>query len=157
MPVSSPPAFKPAVAPVALGAAGTVLTSNGTGASTPPTFQAATGGGGTLPVRLAVVAAAGVINDYNPGAPWPVVCRLLVTPGAGGSALTGLLAGSDGQLVYLTNNAALGGDDLTLDNLNAGSAAANRFSISGDPFILPAQGSVSLVYDGTDALWRVGP
>lgn len=59
MPLSTPPAFKPFVPPITLGALGTVLTSNGLTAATPPTFQAlptaASGANPTASIALAAV------------------------------------------------------------------------------------------------------
>lgn len=71
MPVSSPPAFNPAVAPIALGAAGTVLTGNGV--TTAPTFQAAAAGasGANPTASVGLVAVNGVLTTFlrSDGAP----------------------------------------------------------------------------------------
>lgn len=68
MPVTAPPTFKPAVYGITLGAAGTVLTSNGLTAATPPTFQAA-GGGGPSPANpsglIGLTAVNGVAATYD--------------------------------------------------------------------------------------------
>lgn len=73
MPLSNPPAFRPSVPPVTIGAAGTVLTSNGLTAATPPTFQVpAAGASGANPsASLGLTAVNGVLTTFlrSDGAP----------------------------------------------------------------------------------------
>lgn len=152
MSINYPSTFVPPVAAVPLGAAGTVLTSNGVNVK--PTFEAVSGGGGSLPGRIAFNVASGITNNLNPGGTWPTsIARLLANPTAGNAELTGLIAGTDGQLVLLWNAAAIGGNTIQLDNLAAGSTAANRFTLSDASMILPPQSGAWLVYDGTLSLW----
>lgn len=71
---------------------------------------------------------------------------------SGGSVnLTGIVAGVDGQKLYLRN---IGTQSIVLKNQSASSAAANRFLFTtGADITLAANGSVSLMYDITSACW----
>lgn len=113
-----------------------------------------TGGGGGGAGRLAVNVPAGVNNNFNPGLLLNVT-RILANPNAGNAELTGMLAGGDGQDVLLWNAQAIGGNTIQLDNLNAGSTAANRFSISGPSFTINPQSGARMKYDTTLGLWLV--
>ncbi len=103
--------------------------------------QVTPGTGGLFLGALIVAApAGGANNNFNPGGSpaWPGTLlapygRLDLNPPADCS-LTGLLAGLDGQLVYIRNISAF---NITLDNLNAGSTAANQFSSPGDMMLTP--------------------
>lgn len=75
--------------------------------------------------------------------------RLQVTTNAAGSTLTGIAAGSDGQVLVITNVSA---NDLTLSPEDAGSAAANRLAING-PQVLGQYQSLMFLYDATIARW----
>ena len=158
MPVTTPPTFKPAFFAIPLGAAGTVLTSNGEDAA--PTFQAGGGGGGgTL---ATVVLAAGESDNLNPGSGWPTdYGRLDLNAAAGAANLTGLLAGTDGQQI-LIRNLPSSGNIVTLNNQNAGSTAANRFqglnlaSPNADVILMPGS-AILLMYYGTLAYWVMIP
>src|ERR1700704_4966269 len=84
---------------------------------------------------LAYASPSGANNDVNPGGGWPALAgvpytTLDVTLAAGAANWTGLVAGTDGQLCVIRNNDAA--NSLTLNNANAGSAAANRFSYPGN-------------------------
>jgi hypothetical protein len=119
------------------------------------------GGGGFLPNRLAVNLAAGVTNNFNPGGGFPgtltaPICVLEINPNAGNAELTGLLAGLPGQSCLIINSQPIGGNTLQLDNLNAGSLAANRFTLSGANMTLFPQQRTLALYDGTLGLWSVG-
>lgn len=108
-------------------------------------------GGGA---KLTYVAAAGATNNVNPGGSWPSPSygRIDVNTAAGACNFTGLVAATtDGQSVSIRN---AGANNLTLNNLNAGSTAANRFSGVGDTVLLPGE-SIILVYDLTLALWMI--
>ena len=144
MPVTTPPTFKPPFFEIELGAEGTVLTSNGEDAA--PTFQAGGGGGGgTLGTYVAVVLDAGANNNVNPAAGWPNgYGRVDFDTSAGVANVTGLLAGSDGQMILARN---IGVNNLTLNNQNAGSLAANQFIYVND-LVLPQYASALLVYYG---------
>lgn len=102
--------------------------------------------------------AAGALNNVNPGGAFPLdgsgnaVGRLNVDTTAGNTEWTGLVAGTDGIPVLITN---LGPNNLQLDNANAGSTAANRFAASGNLVIVPG-GRTLAVYDGGRSVWSVG-
>jgi hypothetical protein len=152
VPITTPPTFSPPAYAIKTGTAGQVLMSNGGSAA--PTFQAA--GGGTIPGFLAALVPAGANNDFNPGGAWPTnIGRLDVDPSLGVANLTGLVAGIDGQLVVIFNSEALGGNNLTLNNQNAASAAANRFQGSGDFIIVPQNSLTLCYYAGAINRWRL--
>lgn len=159
MPISTPAAFKPGCAPIQLGAAGTVLTSNGLTSATPPTFQAA---GAAPPViglfsggtKLVYVAAAGATNNVNFGGAWPsaTIGRVDVNTTAGVCNFTGIVAAVvDGQGLMIRN---VGANNVTLNSLNAGSSAANQIAFVGD-LVLPQNDTAILVYDLALAVWVI--
>lgn len=95
---------------------------------------------------------AGVTDDYNPAG--LSTARLIrITPNAAGSDLSGVVA-QVGHLLTFANLAALGGANLRLLNLNAGSAVANRFTLSGAIFVISPQSSITIIYDPVSLLWR---
>lgn len=142
------PAFLPQVQPIPLGTAGQVLTMvNGV-----PAFAAGSGGG-TLIGRVGYASPAGSQNNVDPGSGFPTNKSRLVVTLAGNGTWTGLVAGADGQLVYLTNADAA--DSLTLTSQDAGSVAANRFLYAGGGIVLPPGASKLLLYDATLALWCI--
>ena len=155
MPLSAIPAFKPAVAPIALGQAGYVLTSNGPNANTPPTFQAA-GAGGGIGALVSVSPAAGAYNDYNPGSGWPTGAgRLDIDTSAGQIDLTGLIAGTDAQLIIIANANGSSANMLVLHNQSVASAAANRFRYAGDLTIVPGESVLLCYYGGGVNRWVI--
>ncbi len=142
-----PPTFTPTVPPIPLGPDGDVLTMvHGV-----PQF-AVNSGGGVLPGARAFASPAGSSNNVNPGGTFPTnITRLIVTEPSGDATWTGLLAGSDGQLLWIFNADAA--NNLTLSVADAGSTAANRFA-GFSSLILPAQSSVLACYfAGTVNRW----
>lgn len=118
-------------------------------------------GGGILGAYVnAGAVASGATNNYTPtgfpGTSAAPVSRLDISANAAGSNLTGLVAGTDGQIVVIFNSAAVGGGNLILNNLNAGSSSANQFQGGGgSDFILIPQSSLQLVYfAGSVNKWR---
>jgi hypothetical protein len=101
-------------------------------------------GAATNSYAAATLVAASVDN-YDPwGAAPPQDFRLAVTPAAGGSALTGLRAGFDGQRGTIFNPSTV--DTLTLNKENTSSTAAKRFTGQGDSGIPPG-GRQPIVYN----------
>jgi len=152
VPLTGPPTFNPAKFLIPLGAAGTVLTGNGVTAA--PTFQLP-GAAGIVELGpyLSVASVSGVTNNFNPGGAWPTIGRLHIDTTAGNTELTGLIAGTDGQMVLIRNT---GANNLQLDNANAGSAAANQFQAIGD-FVMIQNGRVFAVYyAGVINKWSIG-
>lgn len=149
MPVSTPPAFKPAVPPIPLGAPGTVLTSNGLTAATPPTFQPAAGGAGAY---ITYVAAAGASNNVNPAGFGAGVGRVDVDTSAGPASFTGWIAGTDGQQVLV---GITGANPLDINALNAGSLAANQFRENADTTYLQNQTFLMVYYAGAVNKWVI--
>jgi len=90
------------------------------------------------------VAAAGAIHDINPAGFGAGVGAIIVTNGGGATSCSGLAAGSEGQTVRVTY-ADTG--SFTLQSLNGGSAAANRFEGFADQTLLKGM-SVLLQYRG---------
>ncbi len=94
--------------------------------------------------------AAGATNDYAP-AGIASVSRARLGADVAGSSLTGLAANQGGWILSLFN---LGPGSLTLNNQNAGSAAANRFALPGGvDIVLAPFGATMLVYDATMQNW----
>lgn len=144
----TPPTFSPPVWSIPLGTAGQVLTMVG---GTPVFAAAGAAGGLILSGRRAYASPAGAQNDVNPGGGFPAnIGRLIVTLAAGNASWTGLIAGADGQLLYLTNADAA--NSLELDVANAGSAAANRFLYQFNLVLGPGVSKL-LCYDATLARW----
>lgn len=107
-----------------------------------------------VPVVLRPAQVTANQNDYNPGTLGPDRTTLFVSTDASRN-FTGLLATgiADGVTLTWINN---GAQDEVLQNLNAGSAAANQFLCPGGvDFTLTANQSVLIVRDATAAVWRV--
>jgi hypothetical protein len=112
-------------------------------------------GNATLPRG---VALTGVIappqltageNDYAPtGLDSASVVRLSTDAVYG---ITGLAGGAEGRVLCLINAGAFA---VTLNDENAGSAAANRFGFGTDLTLAASQGAL-LIYDGNAARWRL--
>lgn len=82
---------------------------------------------------LSTASGAGATNDTAPVGFDSTIDRLDVDTTSGAANWTGLIAGADNQPVYVR---VTGANALTLNNQNAGSAAANRFSGVDDRIIL---------------------
>jgi hypothetical protein len=119
-----------------------------------PAFAAPGAAGGLiLAGRKAYASPAGANNNVNPGGGFPLnIGRLVVTLAAGNANWTGLLAGADGQLLYLTNADAA--NTLELDPSNVGSAAANQFLYQFSLALGPGVSKL-LCYDATLAKWMI--
>lgn len=114
-------------------------------------FGGGSGGGGLYNQSVDYAPGASVNNAAPSG--WAATKnRLLVTPNAGGSTLTGLDATgfSDGWAVLIANVGAT--DDLQLSVASSSSIAANRFKNSGD-YVLPPGAAVLVAIEGTG--WRI--
>jgi hypothetical protein len=118
-----------------------------------PAFAAAPASGGTLTGRLVYASPAGASNNVAPGGTFPAnISRLIVTLALGDANWTGLAAGSDGQLLFLTNGHAA--NSLTLNASNAGSLAANQFLYQFNVILGPGISKL-LCYDATLAKWLI--
>lgn len=108
--------------------------------------------GGALVTRVALTAT---VNDWNPTS-LQTSQALLVDPDAAWS-ITGITAPDgtyreDGKILIICNvDTAL---SITLNNENAGSAAANRLALGGSDLTLSPGQSVMLMYDLTSLRWR---
>ena len=145
------PTFVPYGLPIPLGSAGQVLTMVGG----IPVFAAGASGIPALGDSIAYAPAAGQSNDVNPAGFDSGVGAILVTLSAN-SNWTGLAAGTEGQTIRIT--VVAGAFTLTLNNLNAGSAAANRFQGAGD-FAITLNSSLLLQYraalNGGNGAWSM--
>jgi hypothetical protein len=126
--------------------------ANSAGASSGPPLSLGLFTGGT---KLVYAPAAGASNNVNPGGAWPssAIGRIDVDTTAGACNFTGLVAAlTDGQGVMIR---VTGANNLTLNSLNGGSSAANKFAFTAD-LVLPQNSTAILVYDLTLALWVIG-
>lgn len=95
--------------------------------------------------------ANGTVNNYSPTG-IQYTSRLRLTS-LGTTTLTGILAQSHGDTLWLTNLASTA---LTLSHSDAGSLAANRFLCpNAVSAVLPQYGTALLVYDNTLTSWIV--
>lgn len=148
--------FTPPQQPIPIGAIGTVLTVVA-GGSNALRFQPG-GGGGAVKIsgRVTDAPVATPQNNYAPAGFGSSINRLYVDPDGVGGALTitGIAAGVDGQLLWLTNTGAA--DTIILSFLDAGSLAANRIfgpgGVGNSAGLIPGS-SVLLQYDSTLAKW----
>lgn len=106
----------------------------------------------TIGTGIPVVSPAGQSNNVNPGSGFPSgIGQLVVTSGGANANWTGLLAGSDGQLIeVIYNDVAL----FTLNNQNAASLAANRFLGANDITLTKGDSSL-LIYNSIIAAWTM--
>lgn len=134
---------------LALGASGTVLTSGG--ASAAPTF------GNVAYANVAnptVTSPSQITSNQNEYASFARGINRFTTNAA--RDITGMVAGSDGEVRVLCNTGTTAANTLTIKDESSSSTAANRFSVpwNGD-CVIPAEGSVVVFYDGTSSRWRV--
>ncbi len=103
---------------------------------------------------LAVTAAAGVTNNVAPTGFNGSTLTMDVDPSAGDATWTGLLAGSEGQRLVMTNvNATY---SLTLVAASGSSTAANRFRCVSDILLLPGL-TIQAQYSVGAGKWIVIP
>ncbi len=106
------------------------------------------GGVGVVAVAPAALAA-GNTDDYA-GIGTYGTARL--TSNGAGSVLRGILAPTDARQLTLVHIAGL---TLTINNMDAGSAAANQIkTITGAAVVLAVDGTMTLWYDLVSAYWR---
>lgn len=109
-----------------------------------------TGGTTTSVVFTAANTPAALAAGNNNDFPLPAsVSRIRFSADAAGSTLTGLGAGTDGQVIVLQNISA---NDLTISPEDAASTAANRFGLNGAQ-ILGANQSLVVMYDTGISRW----
>lgn len=102
---------------------------------------------------IAVSPAALGLGDNNDYAGIGTSSFARLSADAGGSTLTGIVAGADGRMIVIVNVSA---NTLTIAHENAGSAAANRFlSTTGANLTLTQDDIAIAVYDAATARWRV--
>jgi hypothetical protein len=124
--------------------ANAALCLNGAGAYSNPVALAVAFAGSITPATL-----TGDQNDYSPGI--SVASCIRLSGGAADRNITGLSAGSDGQLITITNIGTT--NALILVDQSASSLAANRFLFGANKTI-SSLGSYTIRYDGTGGRWR---
>jgi hypothetical protein len=93
--------------------------------------------------------ALGENDNYTAGAQMSATVGFVDLTPTAVCNITGLQAGSDGQLVIITNLSSFA---MTLNALNAGSAAANQFRMAAD-FILTQNNSKTFKYSVAIGKW----
>lgn len=151
--IYNPPTFTaPPQAPIVVGTVGQVLT-----VTAPNVVAFAGAGSGGIALGALITPpqlSSGATNNFSPVGFTTATNRADITPGAGGSNLTGWIAGADGQIVLVCNISAT--DNLTFNNQNAGSSAVNRFRGSGDILIPPGGREWMVYYGGSVNRWSIG-
>jgi hypothetical protein len=111
---------------------------------------------GTQAVGTAVISPAaitGAQNDYSPAS--LAIANTIRQDLTGAANLTGLATGAQNRIVTIFNVSTVQARTLTLNHENAGSAAANRFSLpNGLDWIIPIGGCGTFWYDITSSRWR---
>lgn len=110
---------------------------------------AALAGSSKTPAGVITGIPSGTVNDYTVGGQMgPAVGFIDLSPTAPCN-ITGIEAGIDGQLIVITCLTAF---QTTLNALNAGSLAANRFRMASDAILTQNNGR-SFKYSATIGLW----
>lgn len=93
-------------------------------------------------------------NDYDPAGEGGVLARSAFRISSDASRnITGIIAGREGQIIYLTN---VGSNDIVFKHQDTGSTAANRLISSyGLDITLSAGLTAMATYDSTSARWRI--
>jgi hypothetical protein len=101
---------------------------------------------------LEVGSVSGTLNDWAPTG-HETVTQFAVT-GTGTLVLNGLQGGASGRRIVITNMAGGGVADITINNENAGSSAANRFDMAtGANWRIQTGESATFIYNGTSSRW----
>lgn len=95
---------------------------------------------------------SGTESDFAPAG--ITTCNILrITSATATPILGGLAAGqADGRVILIYNDS---GSGFTIDDLDAGSAAANRFETTGTGRTILDKQGVLIWYDGTSSRWRL--
>lgn len=93
-------------------------------------------------------SSTGTLNDVSTSAK-----SYFSFTGASSTTITGFANGSDGKLLYILNKT---GTQLTINNNDSGSVAANRILTgTGASISIENNASLVLIYDATTSLWNV--
>jgi hypothetical protein len=95
------------------------------------------------------------ITDFNP-TNWQVSDNIrsthIIVTGSGCTIVSGLVGGTNGRIVVITNN-SLG--LIILENLSSKCQIGNRFKFNiGGAYFLPQKRSVTLIYNISDQIWE---
>jgi hypothetical protein len=137
------PVFLPYQQPLENGAEGDVLSIVGGQRAWAP----GGGGGGGVGTYATSEPAAGIHNNFAIGAG---VGRYDIDTTLGNVELTGIVAGTDGQLLIVTN---IGANILQLDSLNAGSLSANRMRLPGNMVLVQNNAQLLCYYGDSVNKW----
>lgn len=134
---------------------GTLSASGGAGAALLNATNAFTGSNSfskdfTLSGTLTPPALAGDVNNYNPTG-LSTGFALMIDGDLADRNITGLVGGTDGRIITITNIGAT--NNLVLKNQSGLSTNVNRFLLSADT-TLPMNASLALRYDGVAQRWR---
>ena len=103
-------------------------------------------------VALTKTAVSSISADQNDWALGTTNSFFTITSSAPVN-ITGIAGGVAGRVIVLVN---IGSSTITLNNENTGSTAGNRIHLAGaSDVILAGDGTVTLLYDGTAARWRM--
>lgn len=97
----------------------------------------------------APTGVSGTLDDYSPTG-WTAACVLRVTT-SGATTLDGLSGGVNGRTALIEN---VGTAPITVVSEAAGSAAANRFTLTTTSTVIPVNGTMLIQYDGSASRWR---
>lgn len=103
--------------------------------------------------NISPAALAASQNDYNPTS--LSTSSVIRQDAAAAVNITGLAGGADGRVIQIINISTTAANTITLTHENIASLAANRFNFrSASNIVIPARGSVTLIYDSTSSRWR---
>lgn len=129
------------------------LTLSSGNLTTPATSTASLGGNLRLLTSISPASISGAQNDYNPtGLTSTVTVRIAATADV---TMTGMLntTGFTGRILNLCNISSF---TIAITNEDAGSVAANRFSLPNSASVILAANECALVYyDSTSSRWRI--
>ena len=98
-----------------------------------------------------ILTAGGTLNNWDPWSAGPHTTRVEIDPNTATTTITGIVAGNDGDLLWLWNggNGGTNPNWVTLVSQSGSSSALNRFWIADGKLVnIPNNDGVLLIYDG---------
>lgn len=105
----------------------------------------------TIQNETIVTGVGGTLNNWDPWASGPHTTRVEIDPNTAATTITGIVAGNDGDLLWLWNggNGGTNPNIVTLPSQSGSSSALNRFWIANGKLVnIPNNDGVLLIYDG---------